>query len=114
MSFVQILADYCSDEILTVLSLVRWALNLVCWAVPIILIVLLTIDVAKIVTAGNLDDKIKKEVGNKIVTRLIYAVVIFLIPIIINAVFGLLPQNVKSNTGLGNSSWYSCWRAAGE
>ena len=114
MNFVQILDSYCSPEITTVLSLVQWALNLICWAVPILLIIFVTIDVAKIVTAGNLDDKMKKEVGNKVVTRLIYALVIFLIPILVNAVFGLLPQNVKTNTGAGDSSWWSCWNAAKE
>ena len=104
--------NYCSDDILTLLSIVKWGINLVCWITPIILIILATIDVAKIVTAGNLDDKMKKEVGNKLITRVIYAIVIFLIPIIVNAVFGLLPSRVTSNTGAGNVSWWQCWKDA--
>ena len=111
MNYVQIL-DVC-DEIGPVLSIVKWALNMICYAVPILLIVLLTIDIAKLVTAGNLDDKMKKEVGNKIVTRLIYAVVIFLIPIIINAIFSLLPQGAISDDGSGyNAGWWTCWKNA--
>lgn len=111
MNFVQIL-DACSNDMKTILSLVQWALNLICWAVPILLIVLTTIDVAKIVTAGNIDDKMKKEVGNKIITRLIYAIVIFLIPTIVSLIFRMLPSSVKTGTSAGDMSWSDCWEAA--
>lgn len=112
MNYVQILGT--CESVGPILSIVKWALNLICWAVPILLIVLLTIDIAKIVTAGNLDDKMKKEVGSKIVTRLIYAVVIFLIPIIINAIFGMLPSKAINNAnGSGyDASWWECWKSA--
>ena len=110
MNFVQIL-DTCS-EIGPILSIVKWVLNMICWAVPILLIVFVTIDVAKIVTAGNLDDKMKKEVGNKVVTRLIYAVIIFLIPVIVNAIFTLLPKGAINSDGNYDEAWYSCWKNA--
>ena len=112
MNYVQIL-DTCKS-IGPVLSIIKWAINLICYAVPILLIVLLTIDVVKIVTAGNLDDKMKKEVGSKIVTRLIYAVVIFLIPVIINAVFGMLPSKAvnDANGAHYDASWWDCYREA--
>ena len=78
-----------------------------------LLIVLITIDVAKIVTAGNIDDKMKKEVGNKIVTRLIYALIIFLIPMIISMIFRILPSGVKDATGAGDGgSWIECYNEA--
>ena len=118
MDFVQILSNcsddicYCSDDILTLLSIIKWGINLVCWITPIILIIVTTVDVAKVVTAGNLDEKMKKEVGNKLLTRIIYAIVIFLIPIIVNAIFSLLPDRVTNNTGAGNLSWYNCWKEA--
>ena len=113
MDFLQLLVDLnCSEEILTLLSIVKWALNLICWGVPILLIVFVTIDVAKIVTAGNLDDKMKKDVGNKIVTRLIYAIVIFLIPVIVSGIFGLLPSRVKGGTNAGNPGWWECYQEA--
>ncbi len=105
--------DTCS-QIGPILSLIKWVITLICWAVPILLIILLTIDITKIVTAGNLDDKMKKEVGNKIVTRLIYALVIFLIPVIINAIFSMLPSKAI-NSGNGttyDASWWSCWTNA--
>ncbi len=112
MNLVQVLASYCSDDILTVLSIIKWGLNLICWATPVILIILTTVDVAKIVTAGNIDDKLKKEVTNKIITRLIYAIIIFLIPIIVSAIFNLLPKRVTDTTSAGDASWYECWKEA--
>ena len=108
MNFVQILAGTCDTDMVAVLSIVRWVITWICRAVPIILIVLLTIDVAKIVTAGNLDDKMKKEVGNKVVSRLIYAVIIFLIPMLVSMIFRMLPKAVNNN----DMSWYECWEQA--
>ncbi len=104
MNFVQILDDIaCTRDLWDVISVIKWALNLIRWAIPIILIVLTTIDVAKVVTAGNLDDKLKKEVGQKITTRLIYAIIIFLIPTIVSLLFKILPSAIVS----GN--WTACW-----
>lgn len=111
MNFVQILST--CDEIGPLLSIVKWVLNMICYAVPILLIIFVTIDVAKVVTAGNLDDKMKKEVGNKLVTRLIYAVVIFLVPTIISVIFNMLPKGAINNGGNAyDASWYECWRDA--
>ena len=115
MNFVQILDNVdvvCDEDLLTLIGLVKWGINLVCWITPIILIVLATVDVAKVVTAGNLDEKMKKEVGNKLLTRVIYAIAIFLIPIIVSAIFRILPGSVKDKTGAGDTSWWKCWQQA--
>ena len=115
MNFVQIM-DTCGD-IVSILSIVKMVVKLICWIVPIIIIVLTTIDIAKIVTAGNLDDKLKKEVTGKIVSRLIYAVVIFLIPTIVTLLFNLLGSssavigNGTSST-VGGCTWSDAWERA--
>ena len=109
MNVFQILA--CKSELVSILAIVRFVLNAICIAIPIILIVLIILDLAKIVTAGNIDDKIKKEVTNKVVTRLIFAVLIFLVPTIIKFIFGVLPLPDSSNTGEG-STWRTCWDEA--
>ncbi len=111
MDYIQLLAG-CDTDMLTILSVVKWVITWICRAVPILLIVLITIDVAKIVTAGKIDDNMKKEVGNKIVTRLIYALVIFLIPMLVSMIFRILPDRVTNSTGAGDSSWWSCWQEA--
>ena len=101
----------CSDELVSVLAIVRFVLNAICIAIPIILIVLIVLDLAKIVTAGEIDDKLKKEVTNKIVARLIFAVLIFLVPTIIKFIFGVLPLPDNANTGEGGT-WRTCWDEA--
>ncbi len=105
MNFLQILA--CSSELSSILALVKFILNAICTAIPIILIVLIVLDLAKIVTAGNIDDKLKKEVTSKVVTRLIFAVLIFLVPTIVKLVFGLLP--LPGDVGSENATWRTCW-----
>ena len=109
MSFVQILGA-CPDELVSIMAIVRFVVNVICLGIPIILIVLIILDLAKIVTAGNIDDKLKKEVTSKVVTRLIFAVLIFLVPTIIRLVFGVLPLPDNANTGEG-ATWRSCWDA---
>ena len=111
MDFLQILAGMCSEDMLTLLSLVKWAIKIICWVIPVILIVMTIADLAKVVTAGSIDDKMKKEVSQKVLTRLIYSLLIFLIPIIVNLIFSLLPSRVTSSGGY-DASWWECWGQA--
>ena len=112
MNFVQILAG-CDADLVSILSLVKLILNAIRWVVPIILIVLTTLDVAKIVTAGNLDDKLKKEVGQKITTRLIYAIIIFLIPTIVSLLFRLLGNStVIQSSDVNGCTWSEAYNQA--
>ena len=114
MNFVQILAnEVCDGDFLAVLRIVRWVIDIICFAIPIILIILCILDIAKIVTAGNIDDKLKKEVTNKVVTRIIFAVLIYLVPTIIGLIFRLIPidQNDR-DIKVGNATWNDCWKAA--
>lgn len=108
MDFVQVLAGACPSEVTDILAIVKFVLNAICIAVPIILIVLIVLDLSKIVTAGNLDDKMKKEVTNKIVTRIIFAVLIFLVPTVVRLVFTILPMP-ESDWNVNNVSWKDCW-----
>ena len=98
MNFIQLLA--CDADFVAILRIVRWVVNIICFAIPIILIVLCILDIAKIVTAGNIDDKLKKEVTNKVVTRIVFAVIIFLVPTIIGLIFNLIPSLSPLSTEL--------------
>lgn len=104
----------CTSELQTILWLVKAVLDVIRIAIPILLIVLVTFDVAKIVTAGNLDDKLKKEVSGKVITRLVYAVIIFLIPTIVWMIIGWLPASVTNQSGstTGNMSIKDCYNNA--
>lgn len=99
----------CSSEIVTILKIVRTVLNIVQWVIPILLIVLVTFDLAKIVTTGNNDEKLVKEAQKKAITRVIYAVVIFLIPLLVKIVFDIV--ELPSLVGNGND-WHTCWESA--
>lgn len=102
-------SEFCTSDIVAILGIVKWVLKAICFVVPIILIVLVTLDVAKVVTAGNIDDKIKKEVTQKLVTRIVFAVIIFLIPTLVSFLFKSLPS---AGTGMNDTAWWDCWENA--
>lgn len=114
MDFFNILMQ-CNDEVQIIFSVVKWAVRLICIAIPIVLIVLVILDLAKVVTAGNIDDKMKKEVSQKVVTRVVYSILIFLVPTLVNLFFGLLPSGVKNNGGTTyEANWWTCYKNAGD
>ena len=90
MENLQMLADLCTTELKTILGLVNTILNLIKYAIPIVLIVLGTLDIAKVVTAGEGKDDDVKKATKKFTTRVIYALVVFLIPTIISLLFQLI------------------------
>ncbi len=100
----------CPKELADIFSIVKWVVTLICWAIPVILIVLCILDLAKIVTAGNAnDEKVKKEATNKIVTRIVFAVIIFLVPTIIRLIFGWIPVVKDNKDTLDGATWQDCW-----
>ncbi|MBP3460827.1 MAG: hypothetical protein J6K21_00255 [Bacilli bacterium] len=69
------------------------------WAIPIILIILGLLDMAKAVIAN--EEKEMKEAQKMLIKRIIYAVVAFLVVALVQAVFGLL---AKADTNGQNAS----------
>lgn len=99
-----ILEETCADDTLMgVFVVIRTVLKIIQWVVPVILILLGTIDLVKAVSAGKEDD-IKKNQG-VLIKRAIAAVIVFLIPVLVSAVMGLIGAD---------SSWKGCWNKAGE
>lgn len=90
-----------SSTLVQVIALVRFILNIICIAVPIIMILMGTIDLFKAVTAGK-DDDIKKK-QKALITRIIAGVLVFLVPTIVMLIMSLL--------GAGGV-WKTCWDAA--
>lgn len=74
--------------------------------IPILLIVLVVFDLAKVVV-GQADEKAKSEATNKIVKRIVYAIIIFLVPTLITYIFRIVEKNI-TNDGAA-TSWISCW-----
>lgn len=111
MEFFQILAKCGDQDLLTILGVVRAALNILTFVIPIILIVLGIVDLSKAVVSS--DEKKTKEAQKMFFSRVIYAVVIFLIPTIISLLFRLLPVGVFGND-MDGYTWVDCWRDAAE
>ncbi len=76
--------------------------------VPILLIVMIVFDLVKVVV-GNVDDKAKKEASGRAVKRLMYAVIVFLIPTIVKYVFITLEPQIDNDNNGTPTSWISCW-----
>ena len=78
-----ILDGVCTQVLSSVLAVVRWIVNLVKLAVPILLVVLATFDLAKVVTNSKGDDSETKKAVKTLITRIIYGLIIYFVPIII-------------------------------
>ena len=70
-------------------------------AIPIIIILLGSIDLGKAVMAG--DDKVIKESQKMFLKRLMYGVVVFFVVFIVRAVFSIIGDN--------NATTSTCWKA---
>ena len=102
-SFLQVLdevSNFCT-ETQKVWALIGNIIRILQIAIPIIIILLGTIDLGKAVMAG--DDKVIKESQKMFLKRLIYGVVVFFIIFIVRAVFSIVGDN--------NATSCACWNA---
>lgn len=94
----------CTSDMQMVFAAVIKILNIVKFAVPILLIILCTIDLFKLIVSKK-DDEIKK-LRKNIFMKIVYAVLIYLIPILIpfilNMINDVLPMNYDNR-------WKECW-----
>lgn len=95
-------SSVCTDEISEVVGLAKMVIKVLQLVVPIGLIIMGTVDMAKAVIAG--DEKKMKEAQKPFIKRIIAAVIVFLIPIIVNMVLSFVTT--------GNSDWIDCWNSA--
>lgn len=105
MKYIQILecsstlGNCCNDyALVTIIDITRKILELVQLVVPILLIVMITVQLVKMVVSPD-DKKDMKKLANKIIALF----VCFFLPIIVDVVVGLLPNNFKLS---------SCWENA--
>ena len=104
------LAVDCTD-ILPLIRLVRHGLiPIIQIGIPIILIVLGMLDLGKAVMASK-EDEIKNA-QKMLIKRAIYAVAIFFVVLIVNAVFNLVGGNADQEIANETASWKTCWDQA--
>lgn len=100
--FILATADACSDyALVNILSLTQTAFQIICVAVPIILIISLILTIIKVIT-----DPDQKHFIRKIISQIVSAIIIFLLPTIINLIMVWLPD------GGDSLNITSCWQAA--
>ena len=102
------MGQFCADAGF-VLRIIVKVVKILRWVIPILLIVLVSFDLFKVVS-GQVDDKAKKEATSKAVKRVLYALIIFFIPTIVNLVLGQMSTiSTEDNLTTNSSTWYECW-----
>ena len=94
----------CNSDIQMIMEVYINVLDAIHFFVPIVLILLCSIDVFKIVVAKKEEDA--KKIRNNVFLKIVYAVVIylipFLVPFVLNAVGKILPMDY-------DNSWKTCY-----
>ena len=94
----------CSNDLQQILKMVINVLNIIDFLVPIILIILCTIDLFKIIISKKEDDV--KKLRNGIIMKIIYAIIIYLMPFIVSFILGAFDKILPMEY---DSSWKDCW-----
>lgn len=98
--FILATADACGDIALAnILSLTQTAFDIICIAVPIILIISLALTLFKVVT-----DPDQKHFIRKLISQIAAAIIVFLLPTIVNIIMAWVPD--------GGMNIGSCWQKA--
>jgi len=107
--------EACPCLIMPALGLIKQLINIVKIAVPIILIIMGIVDLAKAMMSPD-DGAMKKSQGS-FIKKIIAAVLVFLVPTIINLVLDI----IATGTGLDDpgkkvdtGNWADCWKYAEE
>lgn len=75
--------------------------------IPILLILLGTIDLGKAVISS--DEKEVKAAQSRLIKRFIYAALVFFVVTFVSVLMNMVAQGQEGNT----TSWENCWKAAG-
>ena len=102
--------DQC-DNLLPIIRLIKnGIIPLIQIGIPIILILLGMLDLAKAVVASK-EDEIKAA-QKLLIKRAIYALAIFFVVLIVQLVFGLLSSTGDKNIENQGANWSTCWNKA--
>ena len=100
----------CKDILPIVRIIKTGVLPIIQIGIPIILILLGTIDLGKAVIAS--DEKEVKAAQSRLIKRCIYAVAIFFIVTLVTLVMNLIGK-AQDNNASNYNDWKSCWSSAG-
>ena len=92
------------EDLIPFFRVLRYILNLIKWGIPIVLIVMVTIDLVKVLT-GN--EKDFSNVKSKIFKRVLYSIIIFIVPTIISLIFRNIGRSVSTGDLTNATDWIS-------
>ena len=98
------------NTIMPILRIVAYILKIIQWAIPMLLIAFATFDFVKAIMAN--DEKGMEKAKGDVGKRLLYAVLVFLVPIIIRFMFRLVSGNFNNGGLTGATDWISCFNQA--
>ena len=93
----------CTEEMRMVFEVIITILDIIKFLVPILLIILCTIDIFKIIVSKK-EDEIKK-LRKGILMKIVYAVIIYLIPFLIPFIFNIVGDLLPIDY---DDSWKQC------
>lgn len=100
--------DVCTSVMPLIRVIKHGIMPLIQMGIPIVLIVMGTLDLGKAVIAS--DDKEIKAATGRLIKRVLYAVVIFFMVTIVSLVFNLI--TTADSTDVPESDWRKCWNQA--
>lgn len=100
--------DTCTD-LAPVIKFLKGILTIIQFAIPILLIIMGTVDLGKAVMSS--DDKEIKGATSKLIKRAIAAVAVFFVATIVSLLMGLFSSSGADESGTvnGTDSWKDCW-----
>jgi len=104
------LYDACGD-LEPVIKFMKSVLSIIQWGIPILLIIMGSIDLGKAVLAS--DDKEIKGATSRLVKRAIAAIAIFFVPMLVNTLIRMVASD-GADTGSGDQNFIDCWAYEGK
>lgn len=105
LDLVQIL-DYC-DDLRPIILFIKGILQIIQIGIPIILIVMGSIDLGKAVLSS--DDKEIKGATSKLIKRAIAAIAVFFVATIVSLLMNLFANTGADDNIKGTQDWRDCW-----
>ena len=100
INLVQVLDKGFCESTKAIWGLIGYVITVLQIAIPIIIVLLGTLDLGKAVMAG--EEKQIKDAQKMLIKRIIYGVVIFFVAVIVKYVFGMVSDSIDSD---GSKCW---------
>ena len=96
----------CADLAPLIVFIKKGVLPIVYIAIALILIILIMIDIGKCIISS--DEKEVKAAQSRLIKRVIYAVVVFLVPQLVSLIMGIVSIGITDGS---TGTWATCWNS---